>query len=186
MKFNIHSLELIYGFLKLKWQNDRQDKNNMPPDIWSWRHKKPVKCRKYEHSRCTYSDVVISVHQIFIKIHATHFLALAWKKSCPQTERWTDRMKPIYPVSKFPMIWVLIYSTDRTQPNTKADLGFALGQLWKYLRPLWVCSTRGPLYIRSWGSALCTHACNRPHSVVTAYNPLPLYIPNTLSSRFIM
>ena len=93
------------------------------------------------------------------------------------------------------------YSTDQSQPNTKADpesepevpFGSALSPLFKNVRPLWVRSESAlsPLEVRSAsalgeGSALRTHAWSVPRSVVPAYKPRPLYIPNTLSSQFIM
>ena len=53
-----------------------------------------------------------------------------------------------------------MYSTDRTQPNTKADpesrpevrFGSASSPLFKNLRPLWVRSgsALSPLGVRSW------------------------------------
>ena len=109
--------------------------------------------------------------------------------------------------------WAFFAVRDPTVPTgpnltpkrtPKADPRFALGPLrvrfskmcvrfGSARSPLWVRSgsALSPLGVRSAsalgeGSALRTHAWSGPRSVVTAYKPRPLYIPNTLSSQFIM
>ena len=86
---------------------------------------------------------------------------------------------------------------DTVPTGPKADpeigpglpFGSASSPLFKNLGPLGVHSesARGPLCAAlEGGSALRTHGWSGPRSVVTAYKPRPLYIPNTLSSQFIL
>ena len=82
-----------------------------------------------------------------------------------------------------------IYSTDRTQPNTKAhresglgvSCGSASSPLFKNLRLLWICSES------ALGGSLCALMCEAdPTLLLPPTSPAPCIFPNTLSSWFIM
>ena len=101
-----------------EWQNDRQDKNNMPPDLRSRGHKN-VKSKYYYHRLMNFASVYIKFHFFnfnsiinilgeFKELSTEDFLWPMWIINWCIPHQFTDIKYVITSCCIFPWIWVYI------------------------------------------------------------------------------